>query len=110
MRQPRLLPVALAAVLCTASCATVKFTRETESSGRFVATGKAVTLLSVDFPTGALVQARENVSDANLPNMKVTSARVIPDFGGFNWVLDILSFRYAKIEGTWGFTEKPTGQ
>lgn len=110
MRHARLLPVALAAVLCTASCATVEFTRETESSGRFVATGKAVTLLSVDFPTGALVQARENVSDANLPNMKVTSARVIPDFGGFNWVLDILSFRYAKIEGTWGFTEKPTGQ
>lgn len=105
MRAPRIL---LAILCCCAatSCATLEFTRDTESSGTFEATGKAFTLLSVDFPTGAMIQARENVSDANLPNMKVTYARVVPDWGGFNWVLDILSFRYAKLEGTWGFVEK----
>ena len=105
MRAPRIL---LAILCCCAasSCATLEFTRDTQSSGHFVATGKAVTFLSVDFPTGAMIQARENVSDANLPNMTVTSAKVVPDFGGFNWVLDILSFRYAKLEGTWGFVEK----
>lgn len=99
----------LLAILCCSyatSCATLEFTRETESSGQFVATGKAVTLLSVDFPTGALIQARENVSDANLPNMDVTSVQVIPDWGGFNWILDIVSFRYARLEGTWGFSSK----
>jgi len=108
MRAHRHLLAILCCICCTgaSSCSTLEFTRDTQSSGHFVATGKSITLLSVDFPTGSMIQARENVSDANLPNMKVTSARVVPDFGGFNWVLDILSFRYAKLEGTWGFVEK----
>jgi hypothetical protein len=41
-----------------------------------------------------------------MANMQVSNVLVVPDFGGFNWILDIFSIRYARIEGTWGFSGK----
>jgi len=86
------------------SCASVDFERDTESSGTFAATGWALTLFSVDLPKSAVNIARENVSDANLPNMVVQDVKVVPYLGRFDWLLDLISVRRAKLTGTWGFS------
>ena len=41
--------------------------------------------------------------DANLPNMEVAETTVTPYLGPFDFLLDILSIRWAKVEGTWGY-------
>ena len=43
---------------------------------------------------------RDNASDAGLVNMQVEHASVTPYFGWFDWVLDILSVRFATVRGT----------
>lgn len=96
---------ALAALSWT-SCANLSFARKTETSGTFVSSGWAVTIFAVDIPKGALQIARENASDANLPNLAVDEVQVIPYFGPLDFLLDIVSVRYARIRGTWGF-ERP---
>ena len=94
------------ALLCvTPSCSSVKFERTSESAGTFVSTGVAFTLFSIDIPKSALNIARENASDANLSNMEVSEAVVTPYLGWFDWVLDIIGIRRARIEGTWGFQD-----
>jgi len=97
---PALLATAL---LLAPGCASVEFTRESETSGQFVSTGFSITLLSVDFPKGALEIARENASDARLPNTVVDKTTVVPYLGPFNWLLNIVGAHYARIEGRWGF-------
>jgi hypothetical protein len=92
--------------IALSSCSSLSFQRETETSGRFSSSGWALTLLSVDIPKSAMQIARENASDSNMANMQVEKVLVVPDFGGFNWILDIFSIRYARIEGTWGFSGK----
>lgn len=107
LRPPRCACVpALVFLLLASGCSSLSFQRKTETSGTFVSTGWAFTILSVDIPKSSLQIARENASDSNLANLQVESVRVIPDFGGLNWILDILSVRYARIEGTWGFAGK----
>jgi len=94
------------ALLCAASsCSSVKFERTSESAGTFVSTGVAFTLFSIDIPKSALNIARENASDANLSNMEVKEAVVTPHLGWFDWLLDIIGIRRARIEGTWGFQD-----
>ncbi len=95
--------VALALVLSLGSCGSLRIERETETSGRFTATGRAFTLLSIDIPRAALDIARENASDARLTNVKVQKARVTPHLGWADWLLDIIGVRVAKVSGTWGF-------
>jgi hypothetical protein len=51
--------------------------------------------------------ARENASDANLANMEVTETVTFPYLGPLDWILDIISFRWSKIEGTWGYAPRP---
>jgi len=85
-------------------CAGVSFDRETETSGTFTSYGIALTVLSSDFPKGAMLIARENASDANLANMEVEKSYVFPYFGPFDFLLDIIGIRYARISGTWGFS------
>jgi len=92
------------AVSTLASCSTLQFTRETRTSGRFRATGIAVTIMGFDLPKSALDIARENASDSRATNLKVERAEVFPSLGWFDWVLDILSVRRAVITGTWGFS------
>jgi hypothetical protein len=105
MSAPALRPtrLALIAVLCAPGCASLEFTRETETSGRFRSSGLALTVFGYDFPSGALQIARDNASDARQPNTVVTSQRVFPYLGSADWILDILSVRWARISGTWGF-------
>lgn len=101
----RLAPTVLVPVLLclTAGCSSLKFERSSESAGTFVSKGVALTLFSIDIPKSALNIARENASDANLPNMEVSEAVVTPYLGWFDWLLDIVGIRRARIEGTWGF-------
>jgi hypothetical protein len=88
-----------------ASCASVEFRRDTETSGTFYSRGMSFTMLSVDMPKAALDIARENVSDARLPNVQVTEARVWPYLGPFDWLLEIIGVRRATVRGTWGYAE-----
>lgn len=85
-------------------CAGVSFERATETSGTFSSYGIALTILSVDFPKGAMLIARENASDANLANMEVEESSVFPYLGPLDFLLDIIGIRYARISGTWGFS------
>lgn len=101
-RKVRRQALALALLAC-ASCASVEFRRDSTTSGTFVSTGWSFTILSYDIPKGALKIARENASDARQPNMIVEDAVVIPHLGRFDVLLDILSVRYARVSGTWGF-------
>ena len=32
-----------------------------------------------------------------------------PDWGWWDWVLDIISVRWARVRGTWGFTGEEAG-
>ncbi|MBL8859085.1 MAG: hypothetical protein JNL28_11300 [Planctomycetes bacterium] len=99
----------LAALLSVcAACANLSFERDTQASGTFESTGMAVTLLSFDLPKGALLIARENVSDANLANMVVTETTVIPYLGPMDWLLDIIGLRWARVRGTWGVASQAT--
>lgn len=106
LRFPRCACVLALSLVALASCSSLSFQRKTETSGTFSSSGWALTLLSVDIPKGALQIARENASDSNLANLQVEKVLVVPDLGGFNWILDIFSIRYARIEGTWGFSGK----
>jgi hypothetical protein len=96
-----------ALLLGAPACSSVTFERSTNNSnaGTFLSTGVALTLFSIDIPKSALNIARENASDANRPNMEVTEAVVTPHLGWFDWLLDIVGIRYARIEGTWGFKD-----
>ncbi len=96
-------------LLVLASCANLSFQRDTATSGTFESSGFAVTLISFDLPKGAMQIARENASDANLPNMIVTDTEVFPYLGWFDWILDVVGARYARVRGTWGATAKEAG-
>ena len=101
--------VALAASASLA-CAHLSFERDTATSGTFESSGLAVTLVSFDLPKGAMLIARENASDANLANMVVTETYVVPYLGPFDWILDIVGVRYARVRGTWGAKPKEQTQ
>jgi hypothetical protein len=93
----------LLGALCASSCASVKFTRDTETSGRFRSSGLSFTILAYDMPKRALDIARENASDSRQSNLRIEKQRVFPYLGPFDWILDIISIRYARIDGRWGF-------
>ncbi len=100
--------VLLALVAATvASCSSLSFERTTETSGTFRSTGFAFTIFAIDLPKGSQLIARENASDANLANMEVLETVTFPYFGPFDWILDIISFRWSKVEGTWGYAPRP---
>ena len=96
--------LALLLALALTGCTSLQIDRDTLTSGTFRSRAWAFTILSWDLPKGALDIARENASDTRLVNMRVEEARVTPDWGWWNWVLDILSIRVATISGTWGFS------
>ncbi len=100
-RWTRILPTLLLGAL--ASCASLDFERTTQTSGTFEATAVAITVFKIDVPKSALQITRENLADANLANMQIEEVEVVPDLGWWNWVLDILSVRRARIAGRWGF-------
>ena len=85
------------------SCASLEFEQDTQTSGTFVSKGMAFTILAVDIPKTAEQIARENAADANMPNTIVQEATIFPYLGWFDWLLDVIGIRWARIKGTWGF-------
>jgi len=104
-RKPLVAATLLASLLLCA-CASVEFTRDSQTSGHFVSKARSVTILAWDLPKDAIDIARENVSDAQRPNVQITEVEVKPDWGRLNWLLDIASVRKATLRGTWGFRGK----
>jgi hypothetical protein len=95
------------AALALCACTSLSIERDTLTSGTFRSRAWSFTILSWDLPKAALDTARENASDTRLLNLQVKDVDVTPDWGWWNWVLDILSVRVATIRGTWGFSEGP---
>lgn len=89
--------------LALSSCASLSVKRDTATSGTFNSSGRSFTFLSWDMPRPAIQIAHENASDAGLPNIQATSVSVT-DWGWFDWILEIVSVRSARVKGTWGFT------
>ena len=81
----------------------MEFVRSSETHGEFYGNGLAFTIFSIDIPKRAIDIARENLSDARQPNMRIEDTFVFPYLGPFDWLLDIISVRFASISGTWGF-------
>lgn len=103
-RPPLVLVLALAACAALApSCASVKFERETPTSGTFESSAWAFTLISFDLPGPALQIAQRNVSSSGQPNLVIEKSLVVPHLFFLDFLLDIVSIRYAKISGTWGY-------
>lgn len=101
--------LSFAVVSLFGSCASVQFDRTAPSSGTFTSKAMSFTVFGFDFPSHALLAARGNASDAAQPNTIVKSERVFPHLGPFDWLLDIISFRWATVSGTWGY-EDPAGE
>lgn len=91
-------------VLATSSCSSLDFDRDTQTSGTFRSSALSFTILSFDLPQRALYTAQENASDARRPNTIVTTQWVFPNLGPLDWLLDLISVRYAVVEGSWGST------
>jgi hypothetical protein len=89
-------------VMLSASCASLDVDRETATSGTFTSTALSFTLLSFDMPAPALSVARANAADSGRPELIVRHETVFPYLGVFDWILDLISVRYARVTGTWG--------
>lgn len=95
--------VACALALLVPSCASVKFERDTPTSGTFESSAWSFTLISFDIPGPALQVAQRNVSSSGQPNLIIEKSLVTPHLFFLDFLLDIVSVRYAKISGTWGY-------
>ena len=96
----RLLPCLLTVVL--ASCASLDVKPKDAASGTFHSTAVSFTFLGRDFPQPAILLARANASDSQLPNLIVTEERIFPYFWKLDFLLDLLSIRWASVRGTYG--------
>jgi hypothetical protein len=97
--------IALCFALATSSCASLKFTPTDASQGTFHSSAIAVTFFGIDYPQSAILLARANASDSQLPNLVVTRERIFPYFWKLDFLLDILSIRWASVSGTYGPAE-----
>jgi hypothetical protein len=94
--------LALACLLLCSACATLDFKPTDARGGTFHSTALALTFLGTDYPQSALLLARANASDSQLPNLVVTEEHVFPYFWKLDFLLDILSLRWASVSGTYG--------
>lgn len=104
--QPRL---ALGVILglLVSSCASLHFEPVDGARGTFRSRALAFTFLGKDYPQSALLLARANASDSGLPAMEVEEEHVFPYFWKMDFLLDLISVRYASVSGTYGPAEKP---
>lgn len=96
----RRLALFLPLVLC--ACAHLEVEPEDDGSGTFYSSAMSFTFLGRDFPQSAMLLARANASDSQLPNLIVNEERIFPYFWRFDFLLDILSVRWASVRGTYG--------
>lgn len=93
---------ALALLLLLGGCASLKVDPADAGTGTFRSSALSLTFMSRDFPQSALLLARANASDSQLPNLIVTEERVFPYFWKLDFLLDLLSIRWATVAGTYG--------
>lgn len=101
MRAPAL-ALLVCVTLASASCASLTFEPRDDGTGTFSSTAIAFTFLGRDYPQSAVLVARGNASDAQLPNLVVTEERVFPYFWRLDFLLDLISIRWAAVRGTYG--------
>lgn len=89
-------------ILFGTSCASLRVDKETQTSGTFRSTATAFTFLGIDFPATALSIARGNAADSGRPGLVVEKETVFPYLGPLDWLLEIISVRYARVSGRWG--------
>jgi len=92
----------LCALLACVSCANLDVRPDDADSGTFRSTAVSFTFLGRDFPQSAILIARANAADTRLPNLVVTQERIFPYFWKLDFLLDVLSLRWAAVEGTYG--------
>ncbi len=93
---------ALACVLAGASCASLDVEPVDDATGTFRSSAVAFTFLGRDFPQSAVLLARANAADSQLPKLVVTEERVFPYFWKLDFLLDLVSVRWASVRGTYG--------
>jgi hypothetical protein len=98
---------ALLLALLASSCASLDFEPSDGARGTFRSRALAFTFLGHDYPQSALLLARANASDSGLPALEVERERVFPYFWKMDFLLDVISVRYASVSGTYGPAEKP---
>lgn len=96
---------ALFAALLAGSCASVEFRPIDAERGTFRSSATSFTFLGYDYPQSAILVARANASDSQLPNLVVTEEFVFPYFWKLDWLLDFVSIRWARVRGTYGPAE-----
>jgi len=72
------------------------------NSGTFRSSAVTFTFLGNDFPQAAILLARANASDSRLPNLVVTREHIFPYFWKLDFLLDLISLRWASVSGTYG--------
>jgi hypothetical protein len=88
--------------LVTCSCASLDVEPDEHGTGEFHSTALAFTFLGTDMPQSALLLARANAADAQLPNLVITREVVFPYFWRLDFLLDVISVRWASVHGTYG--------
>ena len=101
-RSLRPLGLGLLLFLLAPSCASLNTKATSATSGEFSSTALSITFLSFDLPSPALQIARNNAADISQPNLLVVKETLFPYLGRLDWLLDIISFRFARVTGTWG--------
>ena len=91
--------------LLLASCASLDFEPIDATRGTFRSSAVAFTFLGHDYPQSALLLARANAADSQLTQLVVTEERIFPYFWKLNFLLDIISVRWASVRGTYGSVE-----
>jgi hypothetical protein len=97
----------IAALLLTTatSCASLDVEPNDRDTGNFRSSAVTFTFLGRDFPQTALLLARANAADSQLPKLVVTEERVFPYLWRFDFLLDLISVRWARVSGTYGPAE-----
>jgi len=95
-------PLALLVALLLCSCASVDFEPIDAERGTFRSSATSFTFLGFDYPQSAILLARANASDSQLPNLVVTEERIFPYLWKLDWLLDLISIRWAYVRGTYG--------
>ena len=97
---PRLLGLLL--LLVVPACAALDTKATSATSGEYKSSAVSFTIFAFDLPSPALEMARNNAADIGQPNILVERETVFPYLGRLDWLLDIISIRWAKVTGTWG--------
>src|SRR5262245_31516677 len=90
----------LAPLALASGCANLDFKAKDANSGTFRSTALSFTFLGADYPQSAILVARANASDSQLPNLVVTEEHVFPYLWKLDFLLDVICLRWASVTGT----------